>query len=176
MAAKKNNLVHVEVKDYVSPALQKPDEGGGAPATGNNMMAMIMAKRNQMKKGGAGAGATAPPKPAPRQSNPMVQPPKPVAPPPKPAPRQSQPLVKPPVKQAQPPKASGKPAAAQAPVKVNVGKGKGIPPPPPPPPPPPSVPTVKTTSKPAASKPVDLAAELAAKKKNLAHVEVKEYV
>ena len=51
MAAKKNNLTHVEVKDYVSPALQKQDEGGGAAAaTGNNMMAMIMAKRNQMKK------------------------------------------------------------------------------------------------------------------------------
>lgn len=56
LAAKKNNLSHVEVKDYVSPALQKPEEGG-VPQTGNSMMAAIMAKRNQMKKvGGAGAG------------------------------------------------------------------------------------------------------------------------
>ena len=55
LAAKKNNLQHVEVKDYVSPALKSPEEGGGA-ATGNSMMAMIMAKRNQMKKvGGTGA-------------------------------------------------------------------------------------------------------------------------
>ena len=50
---------------------------------------------------------------------------------------------------------------------------KGIPPPPPPPPPPPVVKTVKdTSSKP--SKPVDLMAELAAKKKNLAKVETKD--
>jgi len=56
LAAKKNNLQHVEVKDYVSPALKSPEEGGGAAATGNSMMAMIMAQRNQMKKvGGAGA-------------------------------------------------------------------------------------------------------------------------
>ena len=53
LEAKKSNLQHVEVKDYVSPALKSPEEGGG---TTNNMMAMIMAKRNQMKKvGGAGA-------------------------------------------------------------------------------------------------------------------------
>ena len=79
LAAKKNNLSHVEVKDYVSPALQKPEEGG-VPQTGNSMMAAIMAKRNQMKKvGGAGAGGAKPPvKPVPRASAPSVAPPKPV--------------------------------------------------------------------------------------------------
>ena len=30
LEAKKSNLSHVEVKDYVSPALQNPEEGGGA--------------------------------------------------------------------------------------------------------------------------------------------------
>ena len=57
LEAKKSNLQHVEVKDYVPPALKSPEEGGGAAGTTNNMMAMIMAKRNQMKKIG-GAGAT----------------------------------------------------------------------------------------------------------------------
>ena len=91
LAAKKNNLTHVEVKDYVSPALQKPEEGGGVPQTGNSMMAAIMAKRNQMKKvggGGAGGGAGGP-KPAPRGSAAAVQPPKPV-------PRASAPVIQPP--------------------------------------------------------------------------------
>ena len=65
LAAKKNNLSHVEVKDYVSPSLQKQDDNGGGgsiPATGNSMMAMIMAKRNQMKKAGGGppTGGTKP--------------------------------------------------------------------------------------------------------------------
>ena len=71
LAAKKNNLAHVEVKEYVSPALQKPEEGGGAPQTGNSMMAMIMAQRNKMKNvGGAGKttsttnAATAPKRPS----------------------------------------------------------------------------------------------------------------
>ena len=59
LAAKKNNLAHAEVKDYESQALQKPEEGG-APKTGNSLMAAIMVKRNQMKKiGGAGTGARA---------------------------------------------------------------------------------------------------------------------
>ena len=72
LAAKKNNLAHVEVKDYVSPALQKPEEGG-APQTGNSMMAAIMAKRNQMKKiggTGAGGGASTTVKPPPKPSAP----------------------------------------------------------------------------------------------------------
>ena len=30
LEAKKSNLSHIEVKDYVSPALQNPEEGGGA--------------------------------------------------------------------------------------------------------------------------------------------------
>ena len=51
-------------------------------------------------------------------------------------------------------------------------KAKGIPPPPPPPPPPPTVKTIPNSSK--SSKPIDLAAELAAKKKNLAKVETKD--
>ena len=51
-------------------------------------------------------------------------------------------------------------------------KAKGIPPPPPPPPPPPVVKTIPTSSK--SSKPIDLAAELAAKKKNLSKVETKD--
>ena len=57
LEAKKKNLTHVEVKDYESPALKKQEEGGTA-ATGNSMMAMIMAKRNQMKKGGGTAKTT----------------------------------------------------------------------------------------------------------------------
>ena len=78
LAAKKNNLAHVEVKDYVSPALQKPEEGG-VPQTGNSMMAAIMAKRNQMKKvGGVGTAAPKGAKPAPPASASTVQPPKPV--------------------------------------------------------------------------------------------------
>ena len=51
---------------------------------------------------------------------------------------------------------------------------KGVPPPPPPPPPPPVVKTVKSSSSSKSSKPVDLAAELAAKKKNLVKVEIKD--
>ena len=70
LAAKKNNLSHVEVKEYVSPALQKPEEGG-APQTGNSMMAAIIAKRNQMKKiGGAGAGTSNTVKPPSKPSAP----------------------------------------------------------------------------------------------------------
>lgn len=64
-------MTHVEVKEYVSPALQKPEEGG-IPQTGNSMMAAIMAKRNQMKKVGGGGAATGAPKPAPRPSAPQV--------------------------------------------------------------------------------------------------------
>ena len=68
LAAKKSNLSHVEVKEYVSPALQNPEEGGGVPQTSNSMMAAIIAKRNQMKKiggaGGGGGAATGAPKPS----------------------------------------------------------------------------------------------------------------
>ena len=60
-------------------------------------------------------------------------------------------------------------------MKVTSNKGKGIPPPPPPPPPPPKV-APTGPSKSSSSKPVDLAAELEAKKSNLQHVEVKDYV
>ena len=41
----------MEVKDYESPALKKKEEGSNSGGTTNNMTAMIMAKRNQMKKG-----------------------------------------------------------------------------------------------------------------------------
>ena len=58
LASKKNNLKHVEVKEYVSPALQSPEEGGGGGST-NSMMAAIMAQRNKMKKPGAGSGVPA---------------------------------------------------------------------------------------------------------------------
>ena len=76
LAAKKNNLAHVEVKEYVSPALQKPEEGG-APQTGNSMMAAIIAKRNQMKKiGGAGAGTSTTSKPPSKPSAPIGNAPK----------------------------------------------------------------------------------------------------
>ena len=54
-----------------------------------------------------------------------------------------------------------------------ISNSKGIPPPPPPPPPPPVVKTVKSSSS-KPSKPVDLAAELSAKKKNLVKVEIKD--
>ena len=59
-------------------------------------------------------------------------------------------------------------------IKVIEGKGKKIPPPPSPPPPPPLI--VSTPKKFISSKPVDLAAELVAKKNSLIHVEVKDYV
>ena len=55
-----------------------------------------------------------------------------------------------------------------------VCNSKGVPPPPPPPPPPPVVKTVKSSSSSKSSKPIDLAAELAAKKKNLVKVEIKD--
>ena len=63
LEAKKNNLQHVEVKDYVSPALQSPEENAAAQ-TGNSMMAAIIAKRNQMKKVGGAAPSTGGPKPS----------------------------------------------------------------------------------------------------------------
>ena len=44
MEAKKNSLIHVDVKDYESPILKKN------PPAQNSMMAAIIAKRNQMKK------------------------------------------------------------------------------------------------------------------------------
>ena len=62
-------------------------------------------------------------------------------------------------------------------VEVVQNSDKSIPPPPPPPPPPPSIPvipTVKSKSSSKPSKPIDLAAELAAKKKNLTKVETKD--
>jgi hypothetical protein len=49
LAAKKNNLAKVETKDLSLPNIQKKDEES-APQTSNNMMAMIIAQRNQMKK------------------------------------------------------------------------------------------------------------------------------
>ena len=54
-----------------------------------------------------------------------------------------------------------------------VCNSKGVPPPPPPPPPP-IVKTVKSSAPSKPSKPIDLAAELAAKKKNLVKVEIKD--
>ena len=49
LEAKKNNLQHVEVKDYASPTLQSPEENARAK-TANSKMTTIIAKRNQMKK------------------------------------------------------------------------------------------------------------------------------
>lgn len=49
LEAKKNNLAKVETKDLSLPNIQKKDEES-APQTSNNMMAMIIAQRNQMKK------------------------------------------------------------------------------------------------------------------------------
>ena len=61
-------------------------------------------------------------------------------------------------------------------VEVVECSSKGVPPPPPPPPPPPQPPTIATikSSAPTSSKPIDLAAELAAKKKSLSKVETKD--
>ena len=197
LAAKKNALAHVEVKEYVSPALQKQgeggDDGGAAAYGGNSMMAAIMAKRNAMKKvGGGGPGAApsnpAPARPPPRQSNPTVQPPKPSFQPPKPSFQPPKPAPKPTPKKSEP--AYVPPAKEPSPPKVTFldkGKGSGKAPPPPPPPPmihnefnPEFAKKAKEEAakqpKKTSSRPVDLAAELAAKKKNLAKVEVKEYV
>ena len=48
LAAKKKNLAKVETKDLSVPNVQKNDSSSAQ--TGNSMMAMIMAKRNAMKK------------------------------------------------------------------------------------------------------------------------------
>ena len=61
---------------------------------------------------------------------------------------------------------------ALQPVRVVPGKGKAIPPPPPPPPPPH---IVEAKNKVSSSVNVNLSAELAAKKNNLIHVEVKDH-
>lgn len=63
MASKKNNLKHVEVKEYVSPAVSGQEDSGGST---NSMIAAIMAQRNKMKKapGGPTTSTTAKPKPA----------------------------------------------------------------------------------------------------------------
>ena len=95
LEAKKNNLAHVEVKDYVSPALQNPEE---APQTTNSMMAAIMAKRNQMKKVGGGGGGGPKPNTGARPSAQFTKPLMPGNPPvPKNAPRPSAQLTKPPI-------------------------------------------------------------------------------
>ena len=60
LAAKKKNLAKVETKDLSVPNVQK-NESSSQETTGNSMMAMIMAKRNAMKK--ATGSSTNPVKP-----------------------------------------------------------------------------------------------------------------
>ena len=109
-----------------------------------------------------------PPKFKPPQMPHYAQPPpKPVARPP------------PPKQVSKPPPAPPTVQVPDAPTIVVTGSSKGVPPPPPPPtppPPPPPPPKVPISNKSSAKKPVDLAAELASKKNNLKHVEVKDYV
>ena len=186
LAQKKQGLQKVEVKEYVSPALKKAGEGGNSGAddsmsNSNPMMAQIMKMRQKM--GGApnqtqptNVPAPIKPNPAPQmnqqmnsgtQNRPpmgmmgmgMMGGPRPQAPkrePPKPV--DSGPKINPNVP---PPK---------------MGKG-GIPVPPPIPKIQPIKPVVQPVSAPKKKeKPIDLAAELAQKKKGLQKVEVKEYV
>jgi hypothetical protein len=141
LEAKKNNLQHVEVKDYVSPALQNPEESAAAQ-TGNSMMAAIIAKRNQMKKvGGGGAAPTGGPKPSkpPGMSGPKPtssQAPKPMGGAPKPVtstgstgapsnsfkPPTSSPAFKPPTSSAvHKPPTSTSSAASKPPAKMGGG-------------------------------------------------------
>ena len=77
LAAKKKNLTRVETKDLSLPNVQKNAES--APQTGNSMMAMIMAQRNQMKKTKT---LQVPSQPAPQSIKPPSQPPKPQQKPP----------------------------------------------------------------------------------------------
>ena len=140
LEAKKNNLQHVEVKDYVSPALQSPEENAAAQ-TGNSMMAAIIAKRNQMKKVGGAAPSTGGPKPSkpPGMSGPKPttsQAPKPMGGAPKPVtstaststpsnsfkPPTSTPAIKPPTSSAvHKPPTSTSSAASKPPAKMGGG-------------------------------------------------------
>jgi hypothetical protein len=121
----------------------------------------------------------APPKPQKKQEIKQPAPPKP---------QKKQEIKQPPqqqkkqeIKQKSPPKMQKEEEIRQPSppktVEVVQNSDKSIPPPPPPPPPPPSIPvipTVKSKSSSKPSKPIDLAAELAAKKKNLTKVETKD--
>jgi hypothetical protein len=78
LAAKKKNLTKVETKDLSLPNVQKKD-AESAPQTGNSMMAMIMAQRNQMKKTKT---LQVSPQPPPQSTKPPSQPPKPQQKPP----------------------------------------------------------------------------------------------
>ena len=113
------------------------------------------------------------PPPPPKQ---VTSPPKQPSPPPmQPSPPPKQ-VTSPPKQPSPPPKPSKKEEVRESsPPKVEAPSSspKGVPPPPPPPPPPPVIKTIKSSSS-KSSKPVDLAAELAAKKKNLTKVETKD--
>ena len=171
LEAKKNNLAHVDVKDYNSPALQNSEAGGGVPpASGNSMMAMIMAKRNQMKKGNSKIFNNT------QSSKPNVMnPPDNKEVDQQESIQENNMVQKSNSKPTPPTKVAGRSKNVEQSNKVVSNKGKGIPPPPPPPPPPPCPPTNSNSNKKVAVKQVNLAEELAAKKNNLAHVEVKDY-
>jgi len=98
LAAKKKSLAKVETKDLSVPNLQKNDSS--TSQTNNNMMAMILAQRNQMKKNPTIIQSSQPPKTSSKPSNPSS---KPIAQPPKTnAPESKKPItssVKPPTKQ-----------------------------------------------------------------------------
>ena len=97
------------------------------------------------------------PKIEPQNQKPKIEPPKP---PPTPPSLQKEEEIREP----SPPKT----------VDVVVNSTKGVPPPPPPPPPPPVVKEVKSSSSSKSSGPMDLAAELAAKRQHLTKVETKD--
>ena len=116
------------------------------------------------------------PKPKPEPPKQETPPPKQPSPPPKqpsPPPKQTPPPPKKPPPPPRPSKIEEKREPSPPKVEIASSNSKGVPPPPPPPPPPPVIKTIKSSSS-KSSKPVDLAAELAAKKKNLTKVETKD--
>ena len=135
-----------------------------------------------------------PPKPKIDPPKPIIEPPKPIIDPPKPK-DPPKPIIVPPKLKIDPPKPKIEPqkpppappspqkkeeireSSPSKAVDVVVNTTKGVPPPPPtppPPPPPPIVKEVKSSSSSKTSGPMDLAAELAAKKRQLTKVETKD--
>ena len=123
LAAKKNKLTHVEVKEYKSPALKKEGEEESSSSGGpGGMMAMILAQKNAMKKvGGAGPTKTAPLPTAPK---PVTTAPKPVTTAPKPVTTAPKPVTtapKPAVENKPKPKFTPAPGGAKPPMKMGGG-------------------------------------------------------
>ena len=147
LAKKKNALKKVEIKDYVSPALKKGDEGGGNNS-GNSgggmrdelMRAMKLRKNpnpqsninqnnnnpqkqktnNIPEKLPINQTKVEPPKPKVEPPKPKVEPPKPKVEPPKPKVEPPKPKVEPPKQNVEPPKPKVEPPKQNVePQKVN---------------------------------------------------------